>query len=249
MDFILYALLIFFGVTSFVFYLRRKSLIDLNKLALASFAFTLFLTAFVPTPTQQQYFFAPLPFLVIILAVAGFEIYQKNRIGLFLTILLVLFALNPGLTITNPLSELGYLSDPSKWTPLQVHEFAGEIKPNVQTGRILSLIPMIPLEAGYEVYPFTTTGPFIWRTSLLLTPQRRAFYGVVSPEELSSLLDRDPPDGILTGFESPYDGFTRNDPGTLETPFINYAKEHGYEPMILPATFVLRPLTLWVRQP
>ncbi len=248
-DFILYALLLFMGLTSFILYLRRKSPVDLGKLALASFAFTLFLTAFAPTPTQQQYYFAPLPFLLVILAVVGFEIYQKNKLGFYSTILLVLFALIPSISFTNPLTDLAYLSNPSKWTPIQVHDFAEGMKEYVPKGRILSLISMIPLEAGYDAYPFTATGPFSWRTSLLLTPQRRALYGVVSPEELPGLLKQDPPDAILTGFEDPNAGFIRNDPGTLETPFINYAKENGYKLVSMPAPFIYRPLSLWIRQP
>ena len=248
-DFILYALLLFVGVASFVFFLRRRSSTDLNKLALAGFAFTLFLTAFAPTPTQQQYFFAPLPFLVIILAVIGLEIYQKSSRAFYLTILFVLFASNPTFKISNPIIDMNYLSNPSQWTPLQVHDFGDEIKQYMPKGRILTLIPMIPLEAGYDIYPFTATGPFLWRTSLLLSPQRRGLYGVTSPDELSGILQKNPPDGILTGFETPYDGFTKDDPGNLETPFIDYAKENGYKPIILPSSFIYRPITLWVKQP
>jgi hypothetical protein len=248
-DIILYSLMAISGISSFIYYLRRRSSADLNKLALASFSFTLFLTAFAPTPTQQQYFFAPLPFMVILLAVFVYEFYQKNKWGIYMAIPVVLLALNPGLKISNPLPELGYLSDPSQWTPLQVHEFGNEIHQYVPKGRILTLIPMIPLEAGYDIYPFTTTGPFIWRTSLLLTSQRRARYGVISPEELRGILIHDPPDGILTGFESPYNGFSRDDPGTLETPLIDYAKENGYKPVVLPSSFVQRPITLWVKGP
>jgi len=79
LNFILYALLVFVGITSFVLFIRKKSPTDLNILAVATFAFTLFLTAFAPTPTQQQYFFAPVPFLVIILAIVGSEIYRINN--------------------------------------------------------------------------------------------------------------------------------------------------------------------------
>jgi len=67
----------------------------------------------------------------------------------------MLIALNPKPDVTNPLDELKYLSNPSQWTPLQVHDFAEEIKRYVPKGRILTLIPMIPLEAGYDIYPFT----------------------------------------------------------------------------------------------
>ncbi len=247
LDFILYALLLSVGVISFVQYIRKKSPIDLIKVAVAAFAFTLFLTAFAPTPTQQQYYFAPLPFLVIILAMVGSDVYQINKLGLYLTILVVLFALDPQLNISNPLDGLKNLSNPSQSTPIQVHDFGEEIKQYVPKGRILTLIPMIPLEAGYDIYPFTATGPFIWRTSLLLTTQRRAKYGVISPEELPAILNQDPPDAILTGFEDPNAGFIRNDPGTLETPFVNYAKENGYTPISLYASFIGRPITLWVR--
>jgi hypothetical protein len=108
---------------------------------------------------------------------------------------------------------------------------------------------MIPLEAGYDIYPFTVTGPFSWRTSLLLSSQGRARYDVISPKELPALLNQYPPDGILTGFEAPNAGFTNDDPGTVETPFIDYANNNGYRPIILPASFVQRPITLWVKGP
>jgi hypothetical protein len=247
LDFILYVLLLFVGITSFVQYIRKKSPVDINKLAVAAFAFTLFLTAFAPTPIQQQYYFAPLPFLVIILAMVGSDIYQVNKLSLYLTILIVLFALVPKLKVSNPLDGFKYLSNPSQSTPIQVHAFAEEIKQYVPRGRILTLSPMIPLEAGYDIYPFTVTGPFSWRTSLLLTSQRRAIYGVISPEELPAVLSQHPPEGILTGFEDPNAGFIRNDPGTLETPFVNYAKENGYKPISIYASFIGRPITLWVK--
>jgi hypothetical protein len=249
LNFILYALLVFVGITSFVLFIRKKSPTDLNILAVATFAFTLFLTAFAPTPTQQQYFFAPVPFLVIILAIVGSEIYRINKPVFYILILGMLIALNPKPDVTNPLDELKYLSNPSQWTPLQVHDFAEEIKRYVPKGRILTLIPMIPLEAGYDIYPFTVTGPFSWRTSLLLSSQGRARYDVISPKELAALLNQYPPDGILTGFEAPNAGFTNDDPGTVETPFIDYANNNGYRPIILPASFVQRPITLWVKGP
>jgi hypothetical protein len=249
LNFILYALLIFVGLASLVLFIRNKSLTDLNILAVATFAFTLFLTAFAPTPTQQQYYFAPVPFLVIILAIVGSEIYRTNKWVYSLLILGSLFALNPKLIVSNPLDGLNYLSNPSQWPPLQVHDFAEEIKGYIPEGRILTLIPMIPLEARDDIYPFTTTGPFLWRTSLLLSSQRREQYGIISPKELSGLLNQTPPEAILTGFEAPNAGFTNKDPGTLETPFIDYAISNGYKPITLPASFVQRPITLWVKGP
>jgi hypothetical protein len=186
---------------------------------------------------------------VLILAIVGAEIYRNNKPVFYVLIVGMLIALNPVPLVTNPLDELKYLSNPSQWTPLQVHDLAEEIKGYVPKGTILTLIPMIPLEAKDDIYPFTTTGPFLWRTSLLLSSQRREQYGIISPEELSGLLNQNPPDAILTGFESPNAGFTNKDPGTLETPFIDYANRSGYKPIILQAFFIQRPITLWVKGP
>ena len=105
----------------------------------------------------------------------------------------------------------------------------------------------VPLEAGLEAYPFTATGPFLWRTSLLLTPERRADYKVVSPEELPALLEAQPPDAVLVGFEEPNPGFERNDIGGLELPFSEYAIENGYTAERLLPPFWPRGLTLWIR--
>ena len=69
---------------------------------------------------------------------------------------------------------------------------------------------------------------FSWRTSLLLTAERRADYKVVSPEELRALLEAQPPEAVLVGFEEPNPGFERNDMGGLERPFSEFAIQNGY---------------------
>jgi hypothetical protein len=130
-------------------------------------------------------------------------------------------------------------------TPVQVHEFAESLKGHVPRGRMLALMSMIPSEAGFDSYGFTATGPFSWRTSLLMTPARRADYGVTSPEELPGLLDGSPPDGILTGFEAPNAGFKLGDLGGLETPFVEYAEGHSYEPVSLSPAFLEHAIILW----
>ena len=82
----------------------------------------------------------------------------------------------------------------------------------------------------------------------MLTPQRRAKYDVVSPNELPQILAQTPPDAVLTGFEIPNAGFERNDePDGLEMPLINYASEHGYKPIVFAPPFVEYELTLWVK--
>ncbi len=251
LDLVLYLLLLYVGIRSLLDYRKGRASADINRLAVASFAFTLFLAAFAPTPTQQHYFFDPLPFLLVILALLGHDLQQKIRWGYALACVASLALLFLSTRVINPLDDLARLSDPSDWTPLQVHDFAWKMKQYVPQGRILTLLPMIPLEAGYDVYPFTATGPFSWRTSLLLTPQRRLQYGVTSPDELTALLTKSPPAGILTGFESSNAGFTfaAHGQGGLEAPFVAYAQANGYKPIPMAAPFLERTVTLWVKGP
>jgi hypothetical protein len=253
-DIILYAGLAVFGVWSLYRFLKTRSVASIADLALTGFALVLALSAFAPTPTQPQYFFAPLPFMLVILGILGTRLGLGHPIRWISASLLVLLALFATLRlqsirVPNPLSELGFLSRPSQWTPVQMHAFDESLRGYVPDGRILALVPMLPLEAGYGSYPFTATGTFSWRTSLLLTPARRLQYGVTSPEELPQLLQANPPSGILTSLESTNDGFVRNDLGGLETPFVDYAKSHGYKPIPLRADFLRRTVTLWVKPP
>ncbi len=244
---VLYAVLIYVSSKALSGFATRRLLPDLNKLVTAGFAGALWLTAFAPTPTLTHYFFAPLPFMLIILALLGLEIYDMNRAAFGLAVLAVLAALVASTNIPNPALQMARLLNPSKWTPVQVHDFAQGLKRYVGRGRILSLSPVTALEAGYDIYPFTATGPFAWRTSMLLAPHRRTQYEVISPEELPGLLSKYPPDAILTGFEAPNAGFDRKDLGGLEIPFSDYATQHGYVPVSLTPSFLGHKLVLWVR--
>ncbi len=251
LDLILYILLLYTGLASLIRYRNDRSAANLNRFAVAAFAFSLFLSAFAPTPTLQHYFFDALPFLILILALSAYDFFDRIRGGYLLAASASILLLYFSGTLANPAKNIARLSNPSQWTPMQVHNFGLELKTLVPGGRVLTLLPMIPLEAGYDVYPFTATGPFSWRTSTLLTAQRRLQYGVTSPAELNSLLEKSPPAAILTGFESSNAGFSfvPNESGGLEGPFIAYAQANGYEPYNLEAQFLRRTVTLWVKPP
>lgn len=246
-DWILYAALICFAILSLVRLVRRRSPWDLGLFATAGFAFVLWLTAFAPTPGLPQYFFAPLPFLLLLLE---WSLLELRRFGprLYLpAAAAVLFLLSANTPPPDPSNMLGVLGRPSSWTPVEAHDFAISLTQYVPAGPVLTLTPVLPLEAGYDVYPFTINGPFIWRTSLLLSPQRRAAYGVVSPEELGAVLAEAPPAAILTGFEASNAGFELGDTGGLETPFMDYAIQHSYRRYDFKPAVYRHPVTLWVR--
>jgi len=248
-DLILYAGSIGFGLAAIAAYWRSRSRASIIALTLSGFTAVLALSAFAPTPTQPQYYFAPLPFQLVILGVLGMRLGLDHPFRWLSASLLVLLALFATIRIPSPLAELAFLSKPPQWTPVQVHAFDENLRQYVPGGRVLTLLPMLPLEAGYDAYPFEATGSFVWRTSLLLTATRRAQYGVTSPRELPQVLENDPPSAILTRLESTNDGFVRNDLGGLETPFVEYATAHGYKPISVEAPFLRRLVTLWVRQP
>lgn len=248
-DIALYSIVLVVGLAFLVRFIRRRSPLDLLGLAAASFAGALFASCFSPTPTQAHYFFAPIPFMLIIVSLLGMTIYAQASLvqpfyALSLLALLAITARN-----TDPLGALAALTRPSAWPPVQVHEFAEGLisEQRLPPGRVLSLLPMLTDEAGFVPYPFTATGPFSWRTSLLLTSQRRALYGVTSPQELPAALNAAQPVAILTGFEAPNAGFTFGDLGGLETPFVEYAQAHGYRSIPLHPAFVGRTIYLWTK--
>ena len=201
-DFVLYSMLFLYGIICIVRFIRSRSPLALYGLTAAAFAGTLFITAFSPTPTQWHYFFAPLPFMLLLVALVAWELYQRSRVAYVLLFCGLLVALLSTIRLPNPTRQISRLLHPTDWIPLQVHAFGESLRGYVAGGEILTLMPMISLEAGFNAYAFTATGPFTWRTSLLLAPTRRADYGVISPEELPQILASSPPDGILTGFET-----------------------------------------------
>lgn len=247
LDQVLYAVLIFAAVYSIVQLVRTKSVRGLALFSMASVAGTLWLTAFAPTPTLLHYFAAAVPFLFLVLMSIEFGLGRLEVPARSMGALLVVLAAAASIRFRSPLAELAVLRDPAAWPPVQVHELSMQVRNHVPDGKILTLQPMIALEAGDDVYPFTVNGPFSWRTSLLLTAERRRDYDVTSPEELPAVLAASPPDAILEGFEAPNAGFERQQLGGLETPFAEYARAHGYNAVVLIPPYWPRGLTLWIR--
>lgn len=247
LELVLYAVLVYAAVDSAARVLRRRPDADLPRFGLAGIAIALWMSAFAPTPALLHYFAAPLPFLFVLLCAFELSPGRFRTAARALGALAVLTAAFTSISRQNPLDEIAVLADSSQWPPVQVHELAVSLRDHVAEGPILTLQPMVPMEAGYDAYPFTATGPFSWRTSLLLTARRRGEYEVTSPQELAALLEQVPPEAILVGFEGPNAGFERQDQGGLEAPFSEYAKTHGYEPVALSPPFWSRGLTLWIR--
>ena len=247
LDLLLYSVLILASAWGLWRAIRKRSINGLAALAAAGMAGALWLSAFAPTPSLAHYFSAPLPFLFVLLMGFGIPIGRATQTVRALGTIGVWIAALVSITPRTPAAALAVLGSSAGWPPIQLHEFALGLRQHVPAGRILTLQPMVPLEAGYDVYPFTATGPFSWRTSPLLTAERRIEYEVTSPEELEAVLQDSPPNGILIDFEAPNAGFGRQDVGGLERPFSEYARLHGYEAVHLSLAYWSRGLTLWIR--
>jgi hypothetical protein len=127
-----------------------------------------------------------------------------------------------------------FLLHPDTWRPVIYHEVGKQIRDLVShegQGKILTLSPVFPLEAGLPIYPEFSGGPLLWRISGFVEPEMRASLGVISPEELETFLSKDPPAGILVGAEK-----------SVEAPLNEYAQRYGYQLVPISDT-----LNLWVR--
>lgn len=247
LELVLYGVLLYTVIRAAIQARRSKAPPDIARLTIAAVAAALWTTAFAPTPALLHYLAAPLPFLFILLLSFEIRLPRYATGARALGALAVATAAVIGMWRSNPLGEVSTLAQPELWPPVQVHDLALSIRELVPRGKVLGLQSMVPLEAGLDAYPFTATGPFSWRTSLLLTPDRRREYKVTSPEELAALLDNAPPDAVLVGFEAPNPGFERKDMGGLELPFSEYAAANGYTLHRLETPFWSRGLMLWVR--
>jgi len=244
---LLYALALAFSIFSIWKLIHKKDEQSAINLLVALLSFFMFLSAFGPTPTWPQYFFAPLPFLVIAGASIIGLVYQKYpRLGWGLTGLILLLAVING-SISQASSDLKHLQDPEIWVPLQIHQFSVEIKQALPEGKVLTLAPIFPLEAGLDTYEMFAVGPLVWRSAHILSAEKRQEYGIIAYTDLDQYLENQPPDAFLLGVEDRYDGFWIYNPGGLEVPLQEYAEAHGYHPVELSPGFGEDDEVLWVK--
>jgi hypothetical protein len=219
-----------------------------QRLLPAGLSLAMFSSAFAATPIWIQYFFAPLFFGFLLIAGNITRLYPQRRgLAMGMIVSFLATALLP-IRGSDWLTPIAGLTQPSTWTTRRVQSIASKLSAQVQSGHILTLGPIFPLEAGSAIYPAFATGPFSWRTSIFVSPSRREQVGAVAPEDLELYLTATPPDAILVGFERNDSGFERFDVGGLEKPFEEYAQKYGYQFVELPNEFDEEPLHLWVRR-
>jgi hypothetical protein len=185
-----------------------------------------------PTPAWPQYFYAPIPFMVmgIIYAMAAFASQSRRRGPA--VIALAALALLSVATGAGPYRAIGILATPEQWVPVQIHRVGAEMKGAAGSGKVLTLAPTYPLEGGLTIYTEFATGAFEWRVAPLVPVEERRALKLVAKKDLAEFLAADPPRGILVRFE---------EHAEVEKPFSQYAERNGYR-----AVTLTNGKTLWV---
>jgi hypothetical protein len=179
----------------------------------------LLIGSFAPSPLFDQYFYPLVPFLLL----AGLYAFASvppesvwSRRLLLTGAAAVLLSTALGWRAYNAFSEFFTVKE---WRGIRVHRRMGFVCADIPSGKVLTLAPIYPLEAGFSIYPSFATGPFAWRISPYLEPAKAARLRIISPTTLGPMLQAVPPIGVFTGFEE-----------TGEEPLIEYASRHGYQP-------------------
>ena len=210
-------------------------------------AAALWVGALIPTPSWYQYFYAPLPFGLLALVSLLRRTAPRPRPMLAAAALFIVAVVALRAEI---IGQLGLLARSADWLPNRVHRLGVAVAEQVGAGPVLALAPIIPLEGGLKIYPEFATGSLTWRVSPFMDSGPRRVYGVVSPEDLPAYLEAEPPAAVLVGFEIDNAGFSLDDPGGLEDPLVEYAREHGYRRTSLECPVCAgKLLSVWERIP
>jgi hypothetical protein len=186
-----------------------------EALALAVTLPWVLLGSIAATPSHRQYYYPLVPFLLL-----G-NIYGIAREGQWRprTNWLIAATLFASLLEAIPdLSYTGTIARPAQWPVFTLPAKAEQIRELCPQGRVLTLAPIVPLEANLQIYPELATGPFGWRTAAFVDQRFRALCHVIAPADLNQFLQSRPPAAILTGFEH----------SDIELPLVTYARTHGY---------------------
>ncbi len=193
---------------------------ELSLLAIAVIV-TVALFGFAPTPSFPQYF-APLSAALLFLIAVAAPPEQLKRVPaleIFFAAIAVLAAVVGAPRLAQHSVRL---ASPASWTVTRVHEAGEQIAAEMARagveGKVLTLLPIYPLEGGLDVYPEFATGQFVYRTADLTPPGLLKWYRTTAPSKIAAFLSADPPAAILLGFEP-----------ALEAPMAEFARLRGYQ--------------------
>ncbi|MEJ2697510.1 MAG: hypothetical protein P8013_12795 [Candidatus Sulfobium sp.] len=192
-----------------------------------SLAAAMSIAAFAVTPAWIQYFAAPLPFILMSVAfvVSGSITAAKRepRKKMILYLGAGLFILSAVIsTIQNKdiPEKIKFAFSKKEWIPARVYTISGNVSEITGPDKfILTLAPIFALEGGERIYPELSTGPFLFRYGRFFSDYQHRIAVSTDPRSLPALLQQEPPDAVLVGFENIF----------LEESLIDYAERSGWQ--------------------
>lgn len=213
--------------------MRRRSVRPRREIQLLLLVLIfVFIGCVVPTPGFDQYYFALVPFLLLLAIYALSELRPRFAEAASLSLVASAFF---STIFSSPLNNIGPIDRflrPSSWVPMQVHAEAQWIRNQLNGGpntTVLTLSPIYAIESGLSIYKEFVTGPFAWRVSHLLPEEQAKARGLPSSSETATLFEERRPDAVLVGKEEK----------RWELPLIQEAQQRGYQPVTTPAGSVL----------
>jgi hypothetical protein len=224
-----------FGVALLIIaVIRRVSRSTMEVVFVATLLPFLLVGSFAPTPPQYQYYFAFIPFLLLLglYALSSIGSSKLLRAGAALLLLCGAISFFPNAPLRKNLGHSSRLFQPADWVPLQVEKESQWIKQQLDSsrqGKVLTLSPLYAIEAGLPIYNEFVTGPFAWRVSHLVSADEAAARHWPYAPAIDELLRNDPPMAVLTGTENE----------NIEGPIIRKIAALGYVPTKTPNGLVL----------
>jgi hypothetical protein len=182
----------------------------------------LYAGAMLATPSWYQYYFAPVPF-VILLAVYVVSTLRSGTFSRLAATVSVVVAAVLSAFHSPPGGEFGSIREVlawHSWRPVGVHREAVAIRSYIGTAdpvRVLTLSPLYAVESGLGIYREFVTGPFAWRVRDLVPEQEAAKRGL-PPQQVAVVFKEKRPRALLTG----------GDEAQVELPLVRQAERLGY---------------------
>ena len=199
-----------------------------------------FLGAIAPQITQNEYYYPFVPALALSIAISAASF--PSRAAWISTLLILGMAILTTAWSWPEYERLADLRRPAEWPALLFHDAGLEMRQSVPSGSVLTLEPIIPLEAGLPIYPSLVTGGIAWRAEPFVPPADRDPLMMMGPDNFPATLAHTPPSAILTT--------TLAKQQALEDTLIDWAKVHHFAPHPLePRGKIVDPEIMWLPPP
>ena len=170
----------------------------------------------LPTPTHPQYL---LPLLPPLFALLPATVERVQRPGFVLAVLVVFAIIGAAPSV---------LALPRGFPAIELERQAHVIG-RLAKGPIATLSPDRVADSGWPLDARFATGPFVFRSGSVLSPEQALNFNVAIPAALAAMFAAAPPAAILVGYEKEW----RAGAPAPDQPLELWARAHGYRALPL----------------